>query len=141
MRIEHSIEIAAPVERVWDLTMDVESWPQHTPTITSVRRLEDGPMRIGATARIKQPAQSERTWTVTVLEPQRRFAWATKAMGMTMTGGHDLQATANGMRNTLSVEIEGALAPVLGPLLRRTMLKAIATENEGFKRAAERVAV
>lgn len=141
MRIEHSIEIAAPVERVWDLTMDVEAWPQHTPTITSVRRLEEGPMRIGSTARIKQPAQAERTWTVTVLEPQRRFAWATKAMGMRMTGGHDLQPAPGGMRNTLSVEIEGALTPVLGPLLRRTMLKAITQENEGFKRAAERVAV
>ena len=60
MRIEDSIDIAAPVERVWELTMDVESWPQLTPTITSVKRLDHGPLAVGSAARIKQPAQAER---------------------------------------------------------------------------------
>ena len=137
MRIEHSIEIAAPVERVWDLTMDVESWPEHTSTITSVERLEDAPLAIGSTARIKQPAQPTRTWTVTALEPKKRFAWATKTMGTTMTGSHYLAPTEHGTRNTLTVDIEGPLAPVVGLLIRRPIRKAITTENEGFKAAAE----
>ncbi|MGE3960094.1 MAG: SRPBCC family protein [Dehalococcoidia bacterium] len=137
MKIEHRIEIAAPVERVWELTLDVEAWPQLTPSITSVRRLDTGPMALGSQARIKQPAQSERTWTVTELQPLRRFAWATKVMGATMTGGHDLEAVPGGTRNTLSVRVEGALAPLLGLLIRRPIAKAIAMENEGFKRAAE----
>jgi len=137
MRIEHSIEIAAPVERVWDLTMDVESWPNLTPTITQIKRLEQGPLAIGASARIKQPAQRERTWTVTALEPKKRFSWSTKAMGMKMTGGHYLAPTTGGTSNTLTLDVEGGLAPVLGPLMRRTLLKSITTENEGFKRAAE----
>ncbi len=138
MRIEHSIDIAAPVERVWDLTVDVESWPEFTPTITRVQRLDAGQLTIGSKARIKQPAQGERTWTVTTLEPKQRFAWATKFMGLTMTGGHQLTPTATGMRNTLSVEIDGVLAPVLGLFIRGPIRSAITQENEGFKRAAER---
>ena len=138
MKVEDSIEIAAPVDRVWDLTLDVESWPELTPTITSIRRLDDAPLAIGSSARIKQPAQRERTWTVTELEPKRRFAWATRAMGVTMTGGHELSATPGGTRNTLTVEIEGRLAPLVGLLVRRPIRKAIRTENEGFRVAAER---
>jgi uncharacterized membrane protein len=137
VKIEHNIEIAAPVERVWDLTVDVESLPQHTPTITSVRRMEDGPLRVGSAVRIKQPAQGEKTWTVTRLEPQHHFAWATRFMGMTMTGGHHLEPVPAGTRNTLTLEIDGALAPIVGPLIRGSIRKAITTENEGFKRAAE----
>lgn len=141
MRIEHTIDIAAPAERVWELTLDVERWPQLTPTITKVERLDDGPMAIGSQARIKQPAQGARVWTVNTLEPRRRFIWSTKVMGSRMTGGHQLTETADGTRNHLTVDIDGPLAPVLGLLLRRPILNAITKENEGFKRAAEASAV
>lgn len=140
MRIEHSIDIAAPVERVWELTMDVESWPNLTPTITLIERLEPGPLTVGAMARIKQPGQRARIWTVTALEPNQRFSWATRVMGMKMTGGHYLAVTTGGTTNTLTLDVEGPLSPVLGRLLRRPFLKSIQAENEGFKRAAERAA-
>lgn len=138
MRIEHTIEIDAPIERVWALTLDVEAWPEHTPTLTRVERLDAGPLAVGAQARIKQPAQRERVWTVTAIEPERRFAWATRMMGTTMTGGHHLTRTETGTMNTLTVDIEGPLASLVGLALRGPIQKAIATENRGFKAAAER---
>ena len=137
MHIEHTIDIAAPAERVWELTLDVEKWPELTPTITSVERLDNGPMAIGSQARIKQPAQSTKVWTVTTLEPRRRFAWSTRLMGNRMTGSHELIETSGGTTNRLTVDIEGPLAPVLGVLIRRPIQNAIKKENEGFKRAAE----
>ncbi|HRC62102.1 MAG: SRPBCC family protein [Dehalococcoidia bacterium] len=137
MRIEHTIEIAAPADRVWELTLDVEKWPELTPTITSVKRLDGGPMAVGSQARIKQPAQGTRVWTVTDLEPKRHFVWSTKVMGSRMTGGHHLSQGATGTTNRLTVDIEGPFAPVLGVLLRRPILNAITKENQGFKRAAE----
>ena len=138
MRIQHSIDIDAPTERVWALTIDVEGWPTLTPTITSVERLDAGPMAVGSQARIKQPAQGAKIWTVTRLEPGRHFEWATRLLGTTMTGRHELSASDSGTRNTLTVDIEGPLAPLLGLLLRAPIYNAIAKENEGFKRAAER---
>lgn len=137
MRIEHSIDIAAPIERVWDLTMDVESWPDHSPTFTSIERLEDGPLAVGSTARIKQPAQGAKVWTVTALEPRKHFGWAARAMGTQMTAGHHLAESEHGTRNTLSVDIEGRLAPIVGLLIRRPIRKAIEQENAGFKDWAE----
>lgn len=140
MRIEHSLEIAAPVARVWELTLDVEAWPDLTPTITRVEWLGDPPIAVGSQARIKQPAQRAKVWTVTALEPERRFAWATRSLGLTMTGTHDLAASNAGTINTLSIDLEGPLARLVGTLFRRAIRKAITTENEGFKAAAERAA-
>lgn len=138
MNIEHTIDIDAPVERVWELTLDIESWPDHTPTMTSIERLDDRPLAVGSAVRIKQPAQRERVWTVSHLEPCRRFAWSARTMGTTMTATHELAPNGSGTTQTLRVEIEGGLSRVVGALIGRPIAKAIATENLGFKAAAER---
>ena len=137
MKIEHTIVIDASPRRVWDITLDVESWPRYTPTVDSVERLDNGPMTIGSRARIKQPGQRAKVWTVSRLEDQKAFAWGTRAFGMAMTGGHYLTANGAGTIQTLAIELDGTLAPFLGPLLRRPILSAITKENEGFKSAAE----
>jgi len=137
MRIEHTIEIDASIERLWTLTLDVESWPDHTPTMTSIERLDDQPLAVGSAVRIKQPAQRARVWTVTELEPGRRFAWSARTMGTTMTATHAITPNGAGATQTLSVEIEGRLRRVVGAVIGRPISKAIATENLGFKSAAE----
>ena len=137
MRIEHRIEIDAPPSRVWELTIDVETWPQHTPTMESVERLDTEPLAVGSQARIKQPGQRAKVWSVTQLDREKTFAWSTRSLGTTMTGIHGLQPAAGRTVNTLAVEIVGGLAPLIGRLLRRPILSAITKENEGFKTAAE----
>ena len=141
MRIQHVLEIDAPVERLWSLTVAVEEWPTFTPTVTSVERLDDGPLCVGSRARLKQPGQPLRVWTVTALEPQRRFAWSTQLLGVTMTGVHELEPTDSGSRNILSVELSGWAAGLLGILMRIPIARAIAQENAGFKLAAESATV
>ncbi|HEY5887952.1 MAG TPA: SRPBCC family protein [Acidimicrobiales bacterium] len=137
MKLENVTHIEAPVEVVWALTEDVERWPDVTPTMTSVERLDDGPLAVGSQARIKQPGQGTRVWTVTRLEPGRLFAWSTKALGAHMEGSHELEAEPEGCVNRLGLEITGGTAGIVGRLLGRTLLKAITTENEGFKKVAE----
>jgi uncharacterized membrane protein len=140
MHLEDRLEIEAPAAVVWALTADVERWPESTPTMTTVERLDDGPLAVGSQARIKQPAQRERIWTVTRFEEGRAFAWATRAMGMRMEGAHLIEGDATTCTNTLTLDVTGALAPVLGRLLAGQLRKAIATENQGFKRSAEAAA-
>lgn len=135
--ITDELEIAASVDTVWQLTEDVEGWPATTPTITSVERLDDGPLRLGSQARIKQPAQRPAVWTVTTFEPGQEFAWETKVLGVRMVGRHVLTPIEDGVRNTLSVELHGRGAGLLRALVGGRMRKAIVTENQGFKTAAE----
>lgn len=137
MRVEHSIDIDAPVQHVWNITLDVEAWPKHTPTIESIERLDGGPLAIGSQARVKQPGQAARVWTVSQLDPEKRFAWWTKAFGSTMTGIHLLDGNDARTTSTLAIEIEGPFAPIVGALVRRPIMAAITRENQGLKQATE----
>lgn len=137
MDIKHTLEIAAPLEEVWALTIDVERWPELTPTMISVERLDGGPIELGSRARIKQPGMPSAVWTVTEFEPNQLFAWETKLGTITFRGGHRIETTGQGCRNTLSVDVSGLGSSVLRAVGRRRLLKAIVTENQGFKKAAE----
>jgi carbon monoxide dehydrogenase subunit G len=138
MRIQHQIDIAAPPSRVWELTVDVEALPDHTPTMTTVERLEQAPLKIRSQVRIKQPAQRSKIWTITEYDEMHRFSWTTKSTGTTTTASHELIETPTGTSNTLTVEMTGPLGAVFGTLARRQIQKALATENAAFKTAAER---
>lgn len=137
MHIEHNLSIEAPAEVVWDLTTDLEAWPSMTPTMTAVDRLDEGPLRVGSSARVKQPGQRPTVWTVTRLEEPTTFAWSAKVLGITMTALHRITPQEAGCRNTLSVDLTGRGSGLIGRVIGRQVSKAIATENQGFKARAE----
>jgi hypothetical protein len=129
--------IEAEVDRVWALTLDVERWPELTPTITEVVRLDDGPLAVGSRARVTQPRQRPTIWTVSRLEPGVAFEWWTRVGPVTMTGGHHLRPDGRGCVNLLTLDLTGRGARILGRLAGRRIGEAIERENRGFKQAAE----
>ena len=137
MRFENTIDIEAPAERVWALTTDVESWPQITPTVTAVERLDDGPLAPASTARIKQPGQRTKVWTVTAFEPDRSFTWEARLLGTQMTASHTVTPQQSGTSNTLVLDVTGPGSGLVARLIGRQISKSLATENANFKRAAE----
>lgn len=140
MRVEHRIEIEAPPSIVFALNTDIERWPSLTPTVTSVDRLDDGPLRVGSRARIKQPGQRPTIWTVDSLEPDTRFVWSATTMGLRMVATHVIEQTPTGVTNTLCLDLLGPMASLLGPLFRRKTAAVLATENDGFRKEALRIA-
>jgi uncharacterized membrane protein len=140
MRMTDELQIDAPVEVVWGLTADVEAWPTVTPTMTTIEKLSDGPIGLGSSARVKQPAQRAAVWTVSAFEPDRLFEWTTSVWGVRMTGRHELTSTDGGTQNVLVLDVTGPGSWLLSKLVGRKMRESIATENRGFKAHAERVA-
>jgi uncharacterized membrane protein len=137
VEIADTITIDAPVERVWELTLDVEALPSITPTVTSVERLDDGPVQIGSRTRLAQPGLPRRVWTIEELDAPFRFAWATRLLGVRMVGIHELaSAGEDRCELTLRVRLEGRGAGLLESLGGRSMARALAAENAGFARAA-----
>ena len=63
MDIERTVDIAAPVEKVWAAMTDVQRWSEWTPTVTSVDLLDGGPVRVGSPVRIRQPRLPAAVWT------------------------------------------------------------------------------
>jgi hypothetical protein len=139
MRIEHHLDIEAAPSIVFALNTDIERWPALTPTVTAVSRLDEGPLRAGSQALIKQPGQRATVWTVATLEPDHRFVWSAKSAGMRMVATHLVDPTPTGARNLLRIELAGPVARLLGPLLRRKLHTILKTENEGFRREALRL--
>jgi carbon monoxide dehydrogenase subunit G len=140
MKVEHTIHIEASPDVVWSVTLDVEKWPEWTPTVTSVERVDNGPFGLGSGVRIKQPLQAEAEWVVSVFQAGRRFSWETRRAGLHMKATHEISSEGGGTTNVLRVEAAGLLARLLWPLLRLAVRRALAIENRGLKARCEMIA-
>jgi uncharacterized membrane protein len=132
-----SITVDAPAERVWAVMSDVERWPEWTASITSVQRLEAGPLRIGARARIVQPKLRPMVWTVTALVPNHSFTWVMSAAGTTGTADHRIEPAQGGVSVTLSIRNTGLLAPLVNLLYGGLTRRYLDMECRGLKRRCE----
>lgn len=136
MHREHSTVIDAPLSLVWRLTTEVTEWPSFMPTVQRVERLDDGPLRVGSSARVKQPGQSAAVWTVTRLTASREFTWETRRLGLRMTGRHLLEPAGEGSRNTLVIDVTGRGAGLFAVLFGGLIGRVLRDENAAFVRAA-----
>jgi carbon monoxide dehydrogenase subunit G len=136
MRYEETTVVDAPIEQVWRLTTDIQDWAAFLPTVQRLERLDTGELRVGSSARIKQPRQSTAVWTVTCIDPAREFSWETSRMGVRMIGRHLLEATGAGTRMTLVLETSGAGAGLLTALFGGMMRSSLRRETESFARHA-----
>ena len=59
MRFEHSIDIDASQQRVWDVVTDIEAWPRRIETVDEVEALTPAPIGVGSRFRLKQPKLPE----------------------------------------------------------------------------------
>ena len=137
MELQATAHAVAPPEDVWTLFVDVERWPELTDSITSVRRLDDGPLRLGSEAVIKQPRLQQARWKVTEIDPGRSFTWETKAAGVTTVAVHTVERGEGGSSITLSLRQSGPLAGIVGWLLGARTRRYVSMELEGFRRGAE----
>jgi uncharacterized membrane protein len=129
--------VNAPPEDVWRLFVDVERWPEMSASMQEVRRLDDGPLRVGSEVILKQPRMPRTRWRVTELEPGRSFSWATSAGGVTTTGGHIVEADGDGSVITLILDEHGPLVPLMNAFYGRLSRRYVTMELEGFRKTAE----
>jgi uncharacterized membrane protein len=132
-----TIDIEAPPAVVWPVMQDGERWPEWTASVTSVKRLDKGPLRIGSRALIRQPRFPPAVWTVTTLEPGRRFVWKSGMPGMWVYGDHSVEAIPTGTRATLRLSYDGLLARLMGRLTSGITNRYLDMEAAGLKRRSE----
>lgn len=138
MQFETSVEIYAPLERVWDTLMELERWPEWTPSITRVERLNSSGFGLGSRVRIKQPRMPSMLWEVTEFRGASNFAWESTSGGVTTVATHALtRVEADRVVATLGVRQSGVLAPVVGLLTARTARRCVQMEADGLKRRSE----
>ena len=135
---ETTRHIDAPTQSVWEVLFDVAHWPEWTPTIDSVERLDDGPFHVGSRARVRQPQLPRAVWEVTEVVDGRRFTWVAKGPGMRTVARHEVVADASGSTVTLSIEQTGPLGAVAGMILGRLTQNYIELEAESLDKRVTR---
>jgi len=139
VRFEATIDVAAPARKVFDVYADVERWPEWTASVTSIERLDQGPLRVGSRARVRQPMLPTTVWEVTELVPGERFSWVARGPGIVTTGIHVARATdrAGVTEVTAALEQRGPLGPLLGFVSRRLTRRYLDLEVHGIKERCE----
>jgi uncharacterized membrane protein len=131
-RFETSRHIDAPTQRVWEVLFDVARWPDWTPTIASVRRLDEGPFRVGSRAEVRQPRLPRAVWQVTEVVDGRSFTWEATGPGMRTIARHEVVPDGHGSRVTLSIEQTGPMGAVAAVVWRRLTQRYTETEAESL---------
>ena len=133
-----SISIQAPADRVWSVMSDVVRWREWTASVTSIERLDDGPLQVGSRARVRQPKLATLVYTVTRLDPGRSFAWRAESTGLTIVGDHRIEpGPGDAVTVTLSIYQSGVLAPLVARLAAGLTRRYMTMEAEGLKRRSE----
>src|SRR4249920_2329646 len=134
-----SITINAPIDVVWSVFTDVERWPTWASSFTSVE-LIDGPMRLGAKARIRQPRLPIVVWEVTKWEPGRSWTWTATSPGARTQASHVLTRSGEGTVAEQSIIPSGPLGRLAAFVWRSLTRRYLATEAAGLKQRSEQVA-
>lgn len=139
MRFEATIDIAASAQHVFAVYSDVERWPEWTESVTSAERLDDGPLRVGSRARIRQPRLPVAIWEVTEIVPGRSFTWVARGPGLVTTGSHLVAPLDGDNRASATAVLEqgGLLGPLVGRLTRRLTNDYLDMELRGLKARCE----
>jgi uncharacterized membrane protein len=132
-----SIEIEAPPADVFAVLRDIESWPEWNAAMTSLKRMDEGPLGAGSRALVQQPGLPPTVWQVTSFVEGSRFTWVTTSPGVRTEGDHVVDPAGAGSRLTLSLRFCGLLGPlarlIYGNLTRRYM----SLEAQGLKARCE----
>jgi hypothetical protein len=131
-----SIDIAAPAERVAAVMKDTDRWPEWTPTVNWIRRLDSGDFRVGSRAIISQPKFPPAFWKVTRIEPLG-FVWVSVAPGMRVVAHHYVEPGGPNSRATLSLEFHGLLGPWFGRMTAGINQRYLDLEANGLKNRSE----
>lgn len=137
MVLEDTIEIHAPADRVWQVTIDVEAWPQWSPVMERIRREDSGDFKLGSSALIKQKQMPETRWTVTEIDPGHHFSWQARVFGIDMIATHIITPGERAVTSLLRIEMKGLTIKLLGFILKPLVAYSLKEENKGLKNYCE----
>jgi uncharacterized membrane protein len=140
MRFEHAVAIAAHADSVWRVIVDVETWPELTESMTSVERVDPGPLTVGSRVKIKQPRLPTTEWVVTECVEGQKFVWESNNAGVRTRAVHSVLEAAGSTTLRLEIEQSGLLSGLVGVLFGAMTHKYLDMEALGFKARAEALA-
>jgi carbon monoxide dehydrogenase subunit G len=113
MRFSSSVEISAPVEKVWTLIDKLEEWHQWMPSIKKIEKVSEGPLTVGSqlsvTAKVSKLTVNL-LMTITEFVPQRSVVMQGKALGTNLIRFYTFEPVNGKTKVTIGGEVSGLLA-------------------------------
>jgi carbon monoxide dehydrogenase subunit G len=137
MVFESSIDINAPVEKVWALIDELEEWPQWMPSIKKIERVSAGPLTVGSQLSVTAKVSGltvRLSMTIIEFVPQRTVVMQGKALGTNLTRFYNMKPVDGKTRVTVGGDVSGALAWLArrgGQAISDEIALAVKTRIEG----------
>jgi uncharacterized protein YndB with AHSA1/START domain len=129
------IEIAAPVDAVWEVLTAIDGWPSWNPQVKAAS-LEGG-LREGAEFRWKA-GPGTITSRLTDVEAPRRIAWTGKTMGIKAIHVHTLEQLDGGTVVSTEESYDGLVSRLFRGRLQPVLDDALVTGLQHLKAEVER---
>jgi len=113
MRFESSIEINAPVKKVWALIDKLEEWPQWMPSIKKIERVSKGSLAVGSQLSVTAKVSGLTvTLLMTIREfiPERTVVMQGKTLGTNLSRFYNLEPVKGKTKVSVGGDVSGVLA-------------------------------
>jgi hypothetical protein len=131
-RFEHSAESAADPHAVWRRYEDVEHWSEWSRHGVEWSRI-DGPFAAGTKGKSKPPGSRAIGFKLVVVEPDSSFVSELRLPGGRVRFEHVVEAKGPGSRITHRVAVDGPLAFLYTPTVRKGVKRGL---PDGVERLA-----
>ena len=135
VRSKHTIRIAAPAERAWQVLSAVNAWPTWQPDIAYAHL--PGPAQNGARFDWSASGYLPIHSTLHTVEPGATFGWSASAFGSFAVHNWQFVRREGYVEVTAEESMEGWLVQLLQPIMQPAIDKGNARWLEHLKQAAE----
>ncbi len=115
MQFSATLEIDAPVQKVWALIDELEQWPQWMPSIEKIERVSEGPLTVGSKLLVRARVGRLKVnllMTITEFEPERSVTMTSRALATSLTRFYRFEPVDGKTRVTIGGNVSGLLAPM-----------------------------
>jgi uncharacterized membrane protein len=137
MVFDSSVDINAPVEKVWALIDKLEEWPQWMPSIKKIERVYEGPLTVGSQLSVTAKVSGitvRLLMTVTKFVPEQNVVMEGKVLGTKLTRFYTLGPVNGKTKVTIGGKVSGFLAWLArrgGQAISDEIALAVKTRIEG----------
>ena len=140
-RIEESVEIKRPIDRVLAYTTDAKSWPKWQSILPEAEQTSQGPVGVGTTFKgISRMMGLSMKWTskATEYEPNRNFGKNIISAGMAIEQHNTYNAIEGGVKFTIVYDMKvRGLFKLFSPMLVSSMRKELKKSLSNLKSILE----
>ena len=139
MRFESSIDINAPIKKIWALVDKLEEWPQWMPSIKKIERLSNGPLSVGSQLSVTAKVSGltvKLLMTITEFIPERIVVMQGKTLGTNLKRFYNLEPVNDKTKVTIGGDVSGVLAWLVrrgGQAVSTEIAQAVKTKIEGLE--------